>query len=138
MYDLTLYDFYKMDTGIHQILQMSQEEAVICIQLEYLLPELQKRKLVTDIEFHQLSDEWKLPDEKNRVLMHIIETKGGEKSFDLFVQALEAEQQHAKHNHLAKVLREAKAVLISQLITPPKLPPKPRKVLKVKASHVAN
>ena len=110
---------------------MNQEEAVICIQLDYLLPELQKRKLVTDFEFQQLSDKSSMPDEKNRSLMHIIETKGGEKSFDLFIEALEAEQQHTNHKHLAEVLRDAKAVLISQLITPPKLPPKSQKVPEV-------
>ena len=110
---------------------MNQGEAVTCIELDYLLPELQKRKLVSELEFQQLSDKSSMPEEKNRFLMHIIETKGGEKSFDLFIQALEAEQQHIKHKHLAKVLRDAKAVLISQLIAPPKLPPKPQKVLKV-------
>ena len=110
---------------------MNQEEAVMCIQLDYLLPELQKRKLVTDFEFQQLSDESSTSEEKNRFLMNIIESKGGEKSFNLFIQALEAEQWHTKHKYLAKVLRDAKAVLISQLIDPPKLPPKPQKVLKI-------
>ena len=116
--------------GVRQVLQTNQEEAAIYIQLDYLLPELRKRKLVTDLEFRQLSDErFRTTDEKNRALLRLIETKGGEKSFDLFVQALEAERHHANHEHLAKVLREAKAVLINQLMAPPKLPPKPQKVL---------
>ena len=117
-----------MDTGVRQLLQTNQDEAAICIQLYYLLPELRKRKLVTDLEFRQFSDERKTAEEKNKTLLRVIETKGGEKSFDLFVQALEAEKQHTGHEHLAKVLRDAKAALKNRLIVPPKPPPKPKKV----------
>jgi len=106
---------------------MNREEAMICIRLSCLLPELLKRKLVTECEVSQLFDGVKTPEEKNRHLMCIIETKGV-KGFDLFIQALEAEKQHVKHNHLAKVLRE-EAILTGQLTTPPKLPPKVCKVL---------
>ena len=106
---------------------MNREEAVMCIQLGCLLPELRKRKLVTEFEVHQLSDKIKAPKEKNRHLMSIIESKG-EKGFDLFIQALEAEKQHVNHSHLAKMLREAQAALTGQLITPPRLPPKVFKV----------
>ena len=112
------------------MLQTSQEEAVICIQLGYLLPELRKRKLVTDSEFRQYSDEQRTSNERNRALMRLIETKGGEKSFDLFVEALEAEKQHTGHEHLAKVLRMGKAALKSRVIAhstkAPTPPPKPR------------
>ena len=117
-----------MDAGIRQVLQTNQEEAVTCIQLDYLLPELRKRKLVTDLEFRLLSDEKRMSDEKNRALLRLIETNGGEKSFDLFVQALEAEKQHTGHEHLAKELRKAKAAIKSGLITPPTPPPKPKMV----------
>lgn len=118
-----------MDAKVREVLQTNQGEAAIYIQLGYLLPELRKRNLVTDLEFRQLSDDRRMPDEKNRHLLRLIETKGGEKSFDLFVQALEAEKQHTGHDHLAKVLREAKAALKCRLITgPPKPPPKPKKV----------
>ena len=119
---------FEMDTGVRQLLQTNQEEATICIDLYYLLPELRKRKLVTDLEFRQFSDERKTPEDKNKALLRAIETKGGEKSFDLFVQALEAEKQHTGHEHLAKVLRDAKAALKSRLIVPPKPPPKTKKV----------
>lgn len=116
-----------MDAGVRQVLQTNQEEAGICIQLYYLLPELRKRNLVTDMEFRQFYDDKKTSEEKNKTLLRLIETKGGEKSFDLFVQALEAEKQHSGHEHLAKVLRDAKATLKSRLIVPPKPPPKPPK-----------
>ena len=109
---------------VRQVLQTNQE-AAIYIQLDYLLPELRKRKLVTDLEFRQLSDERRMPDERNKALLRLIETKGGEKSFDLFLQALEAEKQHTGHEHLAKELRKAKAAL---KIRPPTPPPKPKKV----------
>ena len=117
----------QMDVGVRQLLQTNQEEAAICIQLYYLLPELRKRNLVTDMEFRRLSDDKKTPEDKNKALLSLIETKGGEKSFDLFVQALEAEKQHSGHEHLAKILRDAKAALKSRLIVPPKPPPKPPK-----------
>ena len=119
---------FEMDTKVRQLLQTNQEEAAICIQLCYLLPELRKRNLVTDSEFRQLSDERKTSEDKNKTLLRVIETKGGEKSFDLFVQALEAEKQHTGHDHLAKILRDAKAALKSRLIVPPKPLPKPKKV----------
>ena len=116
--------------GIRQILQTNLEEAAIYIKLEYLLPELRKRKLVTDLEFRQLSDEKRICDEKNRSLLRLIETKGGEKSFDQFVQALEAEKQHTGHEHLAKEFKKAKAAALKGRPTArPTPPPKPKKVL---------
>lgn len=102
---------FEMDTGVRHLLQTNQEEVMICVQVYYLLPELRKRKLITDLEFRQLSDDKKTTEEKNKALLRAIETKGGEKSFDLFLQALEAEKQHMGHEHLAKVLRDAKAAL---------------------------
>ena len=124
-----------MDAGVRQVLQNSQEEAVICIQLSYLLPELRKRKLVTDLEFRQYSDEKRAADERNKALLRLIETKGGEKSFDLFVQALEAEKQHTGHEYLARKLREGKSALKSRLIIPsaraPIPPPKPAKKVRL-------
>ena len=113
---------------VRQVLQTNQEEAAIYIQLDYLLPELRKRKLVTDLEFRQLSEEKRMSDEKNRALLRLIETKGGEKSFDLFIQALEAEKQHTGHEHLAKELRRAKAALKVRPVVPPTPAPKPKKV----------
>lgn len=94
-----------MDARVHRVLQTSQEEAATSIQLDYLLPELLKRKLVTESEYHQLSDDKRMLDEKNKTLLHLIETKGGEKSFNLFIQALEAEKQHIGHERLARVLK---------------------------------
>ena len=117
------------------MLQTSQEEAVICIQLGYLLPHLRSRKLVTDLEFRQYSDERRTSDERNRALMRLIETKGGEKSFDLFVEALEAEKQHIGHEHLAKMLRNGKASLKSRLIIPRTAPPPPPKPFKKVLIH---
>ena len=119
-------ELFQMDSGVRQILQSIQEEA-ICIQLDYLLPELRKRRLVTDSEYRKLSDDRRIPDEKNKLLLRLIETKGGERSFDVFVQALEAEKQHTGHEHLAKVLKEAKSALKRRVITPPTPPPKPPK-----------
>ena len=129
-----------MDTaGVHHLLQTNQEEAMVCIHPYYLLPELRKQKLVTDLEFCQLSDADKTLEEKNKALLRAIEMKGGEKSFDLFVQALEAEKQHMGHEHLAKVLRDAKAALKSQLIVlPPKLPSKPIKKVCYIASYLSS
>ena len=129
-----------MDGGVSQVLQTSQEDAIKCIQLGYLLPELCKRKLLTDSELRQFSDEKRITDESNlesnRALMRLVEAKGGEKSFDLFVQALEAETQHPGHERLAKILRKEKAALKSRVIThsnkAPISPPKPRSTRKVR------
>ena len=100
-----IYFNIQMDARVHRVLRTSQEEAALYIQLDYLLPELLKRKLVTESEYQQLSDDKRIPDEKNKALLHLIETKGGEKSFNLFIQALKAEKQHIGHEHLARVLK---------------------------------
>ena len=48
--------------AVRQLLQANQEEAVLCIQLDYLLPELRTRKLLTDSEYRQFtSDDRKTP-----------------------------------------------------------------------------
>lgn len=122
----------RMDAGLRQVLQTNREEAGIYIQLDYLLPGLLTKKLVTESEFRKLSadDNKRTRDEKNKELLRLIETKGGEKSFDLFVQTLEAEKQHTGHEHLAGILKKAKANLKARLIRqnePPRPPPKPAK-----------
>ena len=118
-----------MDAGLRHILQTLQGEAAVYIELNYLLPELRKRNLVTEEEFLHLSDDRRNGSyERNKSLMSIIQSKGGEKSFDLFVNALQAEKKHTGHEHFAEELIKAKATLKNQLIRPEPPPRPPKKV----------
>ena len=80
------------------------------IQLTYLLPILLQKRLVTEAEFQQLSSEGRESDsEKNGKLIRIITGKG-EDAYDLFVEALQEEQEHLGHSSLAKISARTKSI----------------------------
>ena len=95
-----------LDAELREILQGLQSDMEITIQLTHLLPILSAKRLVTQSEFQELSNDGKETDlEKNRKLIRIIIGKG-EKAFDLFIEALQEEREHLGHDSLAKKLME--------------------------------
>ena len=97
-----------LDADLRDILQGLQSELALTIQLNALLPILRSKRLVTQSESQQLSSDGKESDlEKNRKLIRIIIGKG-EKAYDLFVEALQEEQDHLGHESLAKKLIDEK------------------------------
>ena len=92
------------------------------VQLTYLLPFLRQKRLVTETEFHQLaSDGQESEPERNEMLIRIIMTKG-EDAFDLFVEALQEEQEHLGHNSLAKRLLHEQRWLKAEMKSAPPIP----------------
>lgn len=107
---------------LRHILQGLQSEIEVTIQLTHLLPILRTKRLLTQSEFQQLSNDGKESDlEKNRKLIRIIIAKG-ENAFNLFIEALQGEREHLGHESLAKRLMDEKNQL--KLETKP-LAPKP-------------
>ena len=93
-----------LDVALRDILQNLQSDITLTVQLSHLLPFLRQKRLVTETEFQQLSSDGREADsEKNGKLIRIIIGKG-ESAFDLFVEALQEEQEHLGHNSLAKRL----------------------------------
>jgi len=105
-----------------KVIEALQENGPLHIDTFFLLPELLKRKILTDDEVHLLSNDRKNPDEKNKILIKIIQEKG-EKNFDSFVKALQAEKQHSGHAYVAEQLLKAKG---TRAIKHRALPPKPQ------------
>ena len=118
-----------LDAGLRDILQNLQADITLTIQLTYLLPFLRKRHLVTETEFQQLSSDGRESEsaEKNLKLIRIIIGKG-EDAFDLFVEALQEEQEHLGHNSLAKrLLHEQRRLKAEPKPRPPEPLPRNKK-----------
>ena len=97
-----------LDPNLKDILQNLQSDITLTIQLKYLLHYLRLKRLVTEAESQQLSNDGKETEaEKNGKLIRIIMGKG-EEAFDLFVEALQEETEHLGHNNLARKLQEEK------------------------------
>ena len=96
----------------HKILQQRRQEIVSTIQPNTLLPVLLSRKLVTEEEFREISDDLgRLSDgQRNGKLLDIVAKKGAN-AFDLFISALKEEDKHLGHESLAKTLEEEKEKL---------------------------
>ena len=93
-----------LDSDLRDVLQNLKLDITLTVQLAYLLPFLRQKRLVTETEFQQLSSDGReLESEKNGKLIRIIVGKG-ENAFDLFVEALQEEQEHLGHGSLAKKL----------------------------------
>lgn len=105
-----------------KVVESLQENGPLYIDVFFLLPELCRRNILTEEEIHLLSNDRKNPDEKNKILINIIQGKG-EKSFGSFVKALQAEKQHSGHAYVAEQLIKAKT---TQITKSPALPPKPQ------------
>jgi len=96
----------------HKILQQRRQDIVSTIQPNTLLPKLLSKKLVTEEEFREISDDFgRLSDgQRNGKLLDIVAKKGAT-AFDLFVSALKEEDKHLGHESLAKTLEEEKEKL---------------------------
>ena len=93
----------------HKILQQHRQEIVSTIHPNTLLPVLLSKKLVTEEEFREISDDFgRISDgQRNAKLLDIVAKKGAH-AFDLFVSALKEEEKHLGHESLAKTLQEEK------------------------------
>ena len=93
----------------HKILQQRRQDIVSTIHPNTLLPLLLSKKLVTDEEFREISDDHgRIPEgQRNSKLLDIVAKKGAN-AFDLFVSALKEEDKHLGHESLAKTLEEEK------------------------------
>ena len=100
-----------LDDGLRDALQRLESDIAITLQLHYLLPILRRKRLVTQSEFQQFSSDEKESDlKKNRKLIRIITGKG-EDAFDLFIEALQEEEEHLGHGSIAKKLADEKKQL---------------------------
>ena len=93
----------------HKILQQRRQDIVSTIHPNTLLPLLLNKKLVTEEEFREISDDYgRIPEgQRNSKLLDIIAKKGAS-AFDLFISALKEEDKHLGHESLAKTLEEEK------------------------------
>ena len=98
-----------LPTNLNKILQQHRQEIVSTIHPSTLLPLLLRKKLVTEEEFREISDDLgRLSDgQRNGKLLDIVAKKGAH-AFDLFVSALKEEEKHLGHESLAKKLEEEK------------------------------
>ena len=92
-----------------KILQQRRQDIVSTIHPNTLLPLLLSKKLVTEEEFREISDDHgRIPEgQRNSKLLDIVAKKGAS-AFDLFVSALKEEDKHLGHESLAKTLEEEK------------------------------
>ena len=90
-----------LPTSHNKILQQHRQEIVSTIHSNTLLPLLLTKKLVTEEEFHEISDDCGcLSDgQRNGKLLDIV-AKKGELAFDLLVSALKEEEKHLGHESL--------------------------------------
>jgi len=123
-----------LDPSLRDILQNLQSDITLTIQLKYLLHYLRLKRLVTEAESQQLSNDGKETEaEKNGKLIRIIMGKG-EEAFDLFVEALQEETEHLGHNSLARKLQEEKKLQAGRAGELKPRPPEPLPRRKVTSS----
>ena len=75
------------------------------LNLSSLLPHLQQRGLLTEQENEQLRKHHTTNFEKNSEFLHILKTKGF-RAFNLFLDALKAENAHLGHEDLYMILKD--------------------------------
>ena len=115
-----------LDSNLRDVLQNLKSDITLTVQLPYLLPYLRQKRLVTETELQQLSSDGRESDsEKNGRLIRIIIGKG-EEAFDLFVKALQEEQEHLGHSSLAKRLLQEQNRLKVEASKPRRPEPLPR------------
>lgn len=91
-----------LDDGLRDALQHLESDIATTLQLHYLLPILRRKRLVIQSEFQQFSSDEKESDlKKNRKLIRIITGKG-EDAFDLFIEALQDEEEHLGSRQLSQ------------------------------------
>ena len=125
-----------LDAGLRNILQSEQSDITLTVQLSHLLPFLRKKQLVTEPEFQQLSNEKESDSEKNGKLIRIIIIGKGKDAYDLFIEALQEEQEHLGHSSLAKKLLDEKKRLKAQ--SKPEPLPRSKKPLDKSATSTPN
>jgi len=107
------------DAEYRHLLQRCEREIAAQTNMPLILPMLRARRLLVDEEFRALQE---LPSyERGSHLVQILQKKGGEDAFSLFIAALKQEGEHLGHKNLAGKLLKEKEETIS------KRPPIPRK-----------
>lgn len=99
-----------LDPNLRKILQTQLNEIASSVQLQHLLPILRNKDLVTDPEFESLSTSTESSYEKNRKMVTMVLQKG-KNAFNLFVEALQCEEDHIGHKSLAEKLQASKKEL---------------------------
>ena len=86
-----------------RILQNNERTIKNSINLAYLLPILRTKRLLTADEF-RLLQEIPYEGQKNSQLVQFLQSKGGGNALDLFIKALQEEDEHIGHKTLAVTL----------------------------------
>ena len=116
------------DEDYRRILQNNEKRITDLTNLECLLPILRIKGLLTENELRLLRELSQYEIHRTSKLVQILLTKGGRNAVNLFIEALQDEEEHIGHNELARVLLQEIAN-----ITRPKPAKKPPPTLPRKA-----
>ena len=122
------------DEDYRRILQNNEKKITNLTNLNCLLPLLRQKGLLTDNEFRLLKEMPPYEVRSGSKLVDILLGKGGGDALNLFIQALEEEDEHLGHKNLAIMLRlESETSNIKT--RPAKKPPPPIPYRKSKVKH---
>ena len=88
-----------------------------CVNLDYLVPQLMKHRLLTPLEYQQLYDRGVNEAQRINCLINALSRKGGLKQVTNFIVSLEGACEHTGHNDILSIVREQVAVLGLKLDT---------------------
>ncbi len=86
-----------------ELLQETSYELLGSLNIDSLLPHLQKERLLTHEEFEALIHPLKTGLEKKNILLSILPSKG-EHAYDRFLTCLTNSDDHSGHSYLVKLL----------------------------------
>lgn len=93
----------KWESKWRQCLKNHHERIISCLNVNELLPHLDKKRLLTPNERDTLDNMYTTRREKARYLLRILPGKG-ENGFRLFLECLRDEKHHLGHEDLVKCL----------------------------------
>lgn len=85
------------------LIQECSYELLNSLNVDSLLPHLQKERLLTHEEFEALIHPLKTSHEKKNILLSILPTKG-ENAYERFLTCLTNSDDHSGHSYLVKLL----------------------------------
>lgn len=88
-----------------------------CVNLDDLVPQLMKHRLLTPLEYEQLCDRGVNETQRINCLINALRRKGGPKQVTNFIVSLEGACEHTGHNEILSVVNEQVAVLGLKLDT---------------------
>jgi len=105
------------DAEYRHLLQKCEREIAAQTNIPVILPMLRTKRLLVDEEFRALQE---LPSyERGSHLVQILQKKGGEDAFSLFIAALKQEGEHLGHKNLAgRLLKEKEEIISTRRPTP--------------------